>query len=239
MTHRLLAGLRWGRAAVTAVVTGVLVLGAGLLVGLVAESLQGTVDEPYYDAVAAGGTDAWTDVVATLTTFGNVPQTRWWTAIIAVALAVWFASRGWRWWVPLVVGPAAWLVEKAFQSVWAKVIDRDRELLALIGTPIGNFPSGGVARTLVVFGTAAVLVVHYARTSRRTTTWLLVVAGLCGLAEAYFRARLNQHWLTDVVGGYLCGVMLVAAVWVTLRAWDPDPPRGPRAADATGGRIGA
>ncbi len=81
----------------------------------------------------------------------------------------------------------------------------------------------------MVTGTAAYLVVHYARTTRRTTTVLFTLVGVLGLVEAYCRARLNQHWLTDIVGGVVVGWLLLGAVILTLRAFDPDPSRARRA----------
>ena len=94
-----------------------------------------------------------------------------------------------------------------------------------MGTPIGAFPSGGCARIILISGTAVVLLVHYGRLSRRPTLWLLGIPLVLGLAEAYFRTRLNQHWFTDVVAGVLYGWLMLAALWATLRAFDPDPGR--------------
>ncbi len=117
----LFSGLDWRRGLLTAVVTVAAVNAIGLLVGVLARSLQGAVDEPFFERVARAGNTSWTDRLETVTTMGNVPQTQLWTAVFAVTLATWFATRGWRWWVPLLVCPAAWIVEKLSQSVLAKV----------------------------------------------------------------------------------------------------------------------
>jgi len=212
---------QWRAGLLTGVVTVLAANVIGLLLGFLAEALQGSVDEPAYDATIRAGNTDWTDVVETITKMGNVPQTQIWTAAFALGLATWFFVKGWRWWVPLVVCPLAWIVGRWSQRVLAKIIDRDQDLISLIGTPIGNYPSGGCQRLIVVLGVAAFLVVHYARTSRRTTVLLFSVVGVLGLVEAYARARLAQHWFTDIAGGVIFGWVLLAAIILTIRAFDP------------------
>lgn len=105
----------------------------------------------------------------------------------------------------------------------AAIVDRDRDLISLVGTKIGAFPSGGCARIVLISGTAVVLASYYGALSKRTTQWLYGIPLVLGLAEAYFRTRLNQHWFTDVVAGVLYGWLMLAALNRTLKAFDPDP----------------
>lgn len=196
----------------------------GLGLGFVAQRLQDSVDTPFYESVANRGTSWWTDVLSVVTKMGNVPQTKVLTVVLAVVLAGYFAVRGSRWWMPLLALPGAWIVTRLGQRVLAKIIDRDAGLPSITGTPIGDFPSGGCARIIVVLGTAVLLLVHYLRLSRRTSRVLIGVVVLAGLVEAYCRASLNQHWLTDVISGVLYGAMMMAVIVAALRALDPDPP---------------
>ena len=216
-------GLRWGAGFVTAVVwlLGVTVVSLG--VGFIAKSLTNAVDEPVFASIARAGTNQWTDVLTTLTKMGNVPQTQKLTVVLAVALAIWFWRRGQRWWIPLVVLPLTWIVSRAMQFGLAKIIDRDRDAISLIGTHVGAFPSGGVMRITAVTGVTVFLASYYLGWSRRAQVRGYVVVALLGLAEAYFRGRLNQHWLTDVISGLIVGGMFVAAVAATVRAFDPSP----------------
>lgn len=224
-TVGLFTGLDWRGLLLTGTIGLLLANAVALGLGFVAKLLQHSVDDPMYDRVQSAGHTPWTDVLEVATQLGNVPETQLWTALLAVGLAGWFALRRWRWWVPLVALPVVWVVERGFQFLLAKLVDRDRDALSLLGTPIGAYPSGGVARIIVVAGTAALLAIHYARLSRRTATLLLGASVTLGLAESYFRMRLNQHWLTDVVGGLVYGVMLLVVVATTLRAFDRDPQR--------------
>ncbi len=154
---------------------------------------------------------------------GNVRQTQYLGAALAVALAIVFAVKGWRWWIPLLLFPAAWWITRLCQLTIAAIVDRDRDLISLVGTRIGAFPSGGCARIIVISGAAVLLVSYYGALSQRTTRWLYAIPLVLGLAEAYFRTRLNQHWFTDVVAGVIYGGLMLAALVRTLKAFDPDP----------------
>lgn len=224
------AGLR------TALATLLPVGAVSLLLGQVASALQEPVDDPFFAAMQARGTSAWTDLLAMTTQMGNVPETQVLTLVLALGLAAWFAVRGVCWWMPLLVLPLAWAVTRCAQLGLAGVTDREREVLSLIGTEIGAYPSGGVARIVVVTGTAVVLVAHYLRPRRAVVRLLGVGVVLLGVTEMYFRARLNQHWLTDVVAGLVVGCLVLWAVRRTLRAFHPlavaDPPDVPAVAPA-------
>jgi membrane-associated phospholipid phosphatase len=220
---RQLAGLRWRNGFVTGVVTVAVANAVAIAVGFVAKALQGPVDEPIFERIDRAGTNDWTDVLETLTQMGNVRQTQVLGAVLALAFVAWFAVRGWRWWIPLFLFPIAWWLARLCQLTIAAIVDRDRDLISLVGTPIGAFPSGGCARIVLISGIAVLLASHYGGLSRRTTQWLCGIPLLLGLAEAYFRTRLNQHWFTDVVAGVLYGGLMLAATVMTLRAFDPDP----------------
>ena len=218
-----LDGVRWGPGFVTGAVTVSLANAVAIAIGFVAKALQEPVDEPLFERIDAAGNTGWTDVLETLTQMGNVTQTQYLGAALAVGFAGWFATQGWRWWVPLFLFPVAWWIARLCQLTIAAIIDRDRDVVSLVGTQIGAFPSGGCARIIIISGAAVALASYYANLSRRTTRWLYALPVVLGLAEGYFRTRLNQHWFTDVVAGILYGGLMLAALVRTLRAFDPDP----------------
>lgn len=218
-----LVGLRWRDGLVAAVRGFVILLPVALIIGFIAKALTEAVDHPVFDAIRSAGTNDWTDVLSTLTRMGNVPQTQRLAAVLAIALAVWFWRRGERWWMPLLVLPASWIVSRIFQFGIAWIVDRDRDATSLLGTTVGAFPSGGVMRITIVSATAVFLAAHYGGLSKRTINLGYILAALLGLAEAYFRTRLNQHWLTDVISGLIIAPLFVVVVVRTLRAFDPRP----------------
>ncbi|MGG5259513.1 phosphatase PAP2 family protein [Phycicoccus avicenniae] len=222
-SQRGLAGLRWLAGLRTAAVwlAGVTVL--SILVGFVAKSLTTLVDEPVFAAIDRAGTNGWTDVLSTLTKMGNVWQTQRLAAVLAIVLAVWLWRRGQRWWMPLVVLPLTWIVSRVMQFGVAAIVDRDRDAISLLGTNVGAFPSGGVMRIITVTGAAVFIASYYGGWSRGRQRAGYAVVFLLGVAEAYFRGRLNQHWLTDIIGGIIVGWAFLAAVFATVRAFDPGP----------------
>ena len=217
------SGLHWGKGLLTGVVTMAIVSLVMVPLGFIAKALQGPVDDHFFDYIEKAGTNSWTDVLETTTQMGNVMQTQRLGLVLSLVLAVGFAIKGYRWWVPIVLFPVAWWIARLAQLVIAAIIDRNRDALSLVDTKIGAYPSGGCARIILMTGTAVVLIAYYGKLSRKVTQWLLTIPLAFGLAEAYFRARLNQHWLTDVVGGVVFGGLLLAALYTTLKAFDPDP----------------
>jgi membrane-associated phospholipid phosphatase len=221
--RRQLAGLNWGAGITTGVISVAIVNAIAIAIGFVAKALQGPVDEPIFERIDDAGTTGWTDVLETLTQMGNVRQTQYLGAALAVVLAVVFAVKGWRWWMPIFLFPVAWWLTRLCQLTIAAIVDRERDLISLVGTRIGAFPSGGCARIIVISGAAVLLVSYYGGLSQRTTRLLYGIPLVLGLAEAYFRTRLNQHWFTDVVAGVIYGGLMLAALVRTLKAFDPDP----------------
>lgn len=215
--------LHWGAGLITAVVWFFSITLLSLGIGFVAKALTNSVDHPVFALIDRAGTNEWTDILTTLTKMGNVPQTQKLTVVLAVGLAIWFWRRGQRWWMPLLVLPSTWIVARLFQFGIAKIVGRDRDAISLIGTNVGAFPSGGVLRIVVVTGAAVFLLAYYGRWSRRAQVMGYVGVAVLGLAEAYFRGRLNQHWFTDIISGLLVGGLFLAAVAATVKAFDPGP----------------
>ena len=218
-----MSGLDFKRGFLTATAGIATANAIGLILGFLAKSLQSSVDTPLFDRIETAGTNDFTDVLTTVTKMGNVNQTLVLTAVAAVVLALWFARLETRWFMPLIALPTAWLGVRGFQMIQAKIVDRDRGATALIGTEIGRYPSGGVARIILVAGLVAFLIVRYRRCSRWAAAWMFSGVAVLGLVESFARTRLNQHWFTDVVGGAIFGVLFLLVAITTIRAFDPDP----------------
>lgn len=73
----------------------------------------------------------------------------------------------------------------------------------------GNiYPSGHVSNTVVLYGLIAWIALEYRRTLVVAAVWLSVSVGL---GTVY----LNTHWLSDIVGGWLAGALVLLALpWV-------------------------
>lgn len=191
---------------------GVLVVSAaGALFGFGVAALEHPVDWWAFhlsDRLRAHG---WARIMNVVTQTGNIPETRTAGVVMSVLLAF-FAGRR-RWWAPGVLILSVILVEKYQQSMLATIVDRGHP-----PTTLGTYPSGGCARLISVYGAILFVVLELAHAGRRTRvlTWTVVWAG--AFAEGYSRWYLNKHWITDVLGGWFYGGILLAVVAFAGRA---------------------
>jgi len=155
----------------------------------------------------------WASVMNVLTRMGDIPETRITGGVFAVLLA--FMARR-RWWAPGALILSVIVVERYQQSMLATIVDRGHP-----PTTLGTYPSGGCARLLGIYGAILFLILELSQSGRRTRTaaWTFLCAA--GYAEGYSRWYLNKHWLTDVIGGWFYGALLLAVVVFAGRVLTP------------------
>lgn len=73
------------------------------------------------------------------------------------------------------------------------------------------FPSGHVSNAVVLYGVIAMFAVSYRRTVSALAVFLAVTVGLSTI-------YLDTHWLTDVVGGWIAGSLVLLAL-PTVMPW--------------------
>ena len=83
---------------------------------------------------------------------------------------------------------------------------------ALVTEKTASFPSGHATMTTVFFGGIVALVFHLTR-NRPARAGALFAGAVIVLAVGFTRIYLGAHWLTDVLAGYLVGLL-----WVVLCA---------------------
>ncbi|MBA3605616.1 MAG: phosphatase PAP2 family protein [Actinomycetota bacterium] len=146
------------------------------------------------------------------------------TAIIAlVMLAVWK-----RWRDPLMMIVPLVLEASAFITITVLVGRPRPEVERMEGSPVdSSFPSGHTAAAACY--TALAIVIAW-RTRHR---WLPIVAAVVLLAipviVGYSRMYRGMHFLSDVVAGFVLGIVSVVVSWVILRHADEGPFRLRRA----------
>lgn len=192
----------------------------GWLLGLLAHRLEGSVDRPafhWWQAHHLSGT--WSHVWWKLTNVGSPTVTQIITGVGALVLAALYARRD-RWWAPSVVLLVGYAAEKYSQMILKLVVHRGHP-----PTTLGTWPSGGMGRLIDIYGLVIYfLLVRYAPGKRRV--WWAGAAVLAVFASIQAYARINnlEHWLTDVVGGGIYGLLLLGLMIVTYQVLDRDTP---------------
>jgi membrane-associated phospholipid phosphatase len=212
----------------------VMLCGAGLAVsvavlwplGRLALRLEDAWDRPVFEWFSDHRAGAgWNRLNEILTQMGNRPPI--YVAAVAAALVlVVFAPR--RRWAPPALVIMAVLIEQFVRVGLLRVVDRGHP-----PTSEGTWPSGGVGRTIAIYGFIVFLLFWCARRrglrfatgpagTGRQVGRAAVAAGaiiaVMATVEGYTRIYLQMHWITDVLGGYVFGCLLLAVFVYAGRA---------------------
>lgn len=145
-------------------------------------------------------------LMATLAAFGSAPV----LAISSAAAMLWLLWRR-RW-----QAAAHWLAAIAFGLVLtiglAALVHMPRPPTAAAGF---GFPSIATTMTTVVFGFFAVLIAR--ELPGRARVWPYLLTGVATATVGFARLYLGAHWLSDLIGGVLLGVIWLLAIGIAYR----------------------
>lgn len=215
----------WAIAGMTALAVGASVTMAIMMsLGEVVQRMEPSVDVPLYEAMANAAGPWLTSVAEVTTQMGNRTQTKIIAVVFSLGLILVPRFRGRDFWIPAVAIWGAYGVEKILQESLAAIVDRGHP-----PTTLGTFPSGGVARIVVVWGMVAFLIwIATSNRSRLMGTWLVLVVAVAAGIESFSRIVLLQHWATDVFASWVFGPLVLiaatSAIFVVLeRRADRNP----------------
>jgi membrane-associated phospholipid phosphatase len=166
------------------------------------------LNDPHVTAWVVAHRTGWlTDIFRVVTWLASI------VVIIPVALivAVFFAWRQHQW-GPLVLMTAAIAGAAASYTLIKALVGRPRPPPAIwIGHFSGAaFPSGHATQSVACYATLA-LILGVGRSARaKAALWAAAV--LIALIVGASRIYLGAHWLTDVLGGFALGALLVAVI---------------------------
>jgi len=175
-------------------------------------------------AIQANGTvySDWHRIAQLMTDPGNKHQIWIVTTICALALA--FAYKE-RFWVPPLVLFCAVLAQHYLQIWIGNAVHRGHP-----PTTLGTYPSGGISRIIAIYGLIAFLALIRFTPARRWVVVTWTVVALLTVQESYSRWFLQKHWMTDIIGGIIFGLLLLAAYTIATLALETRRKR--RTADA-------
>lgn len=129
------------------------------------------------------------------------------------------AVLGYLAWRRYWLAAAHWLGAVVFAGVVTVLLKQwlslERPMELFSGTVSYAFPSGHTAVMAVIFGFFAVMVAHALPRSWRWIPYTLAAALVS--AVAFARLYLGAHWLSDVLGGFLLGLIWTALLGVGYR----------------------
>jgi undecaprenyl-diphosphatase len=184
-------------------------LGMGKLVDDVTDGDGVAVlDHPVATFVAAHRTRGLTVVMAAVSSAGGPAG----MAVLALAAGL-LLGVAWRSWTPVALMAVTAIGVIGLTMAFKAALGRPRPPLAqAVAAADGfGFPSGHAAAAAAICGAAAWLCSIRMRSWRaRTGVWAAaaMLAALVGLSRVY----LGVHWATDVIGGWIFGILWMAVV---------------------------
>jgi membrane-associated phospholipid phosphatase len=179
------------------------------------------IDQPVNHWVSHHRVHQWTHEMSKATKIGDTWTTRGAAVTAAVCLAV--TWRRMRWLPPLALA-ALVLV----QHPLTRLIHLTDPRMGPPGFPYGTFPSGGSERSVAFYGLIAYLLWREFSGARRAAIWSAAAVAAIAFDEGYSRVYLGMHWATDVLSGWIYGLLLLVA-FITAVRLVADPARLPAA----------
>jgi membrane-associated phospholipid phosphatase len=145
----------------------------------------------------------WARAAQLMTDVGNKHQIWYVSIVAAILLALAYKERFWI--PPLCIAGA--VIAQHYLQIWVgNAVHRGHP-----PTTLGTYPSGGVARIIAVYGLIAFLILVRFKPARAWAVALWTFIALLAVQESYSRWFLQKHWLTDIIGGAIFGILLLAA----------------------------
>jgi hypothetical protein len=144
--------------------------------------------------------------MAGLASLGDVP-------VLGTAAAVALVYLLWRrrW-----MAAAHWLAALVFGLALTALLEAAIEMPRPPTAPAGfGFPSVAVTMTTIVFGFFAVLIAR--ELPGRKRVWPYLMAGVVTTLVGFARLYLGAHWLSDLVGATLFGILWLLALGIAYR----------------------
>jgi undecaprenyl-diphosphatase len=172
---------------------------------------RGPLDRAIYQALYAGGRPALVTVARVLTAFGEP------TVLIAAGLGaaflLWRAGHRHLPWVLIAIT----LIGRGLSEVQKYWIARARPDLEphLVIVKTSSFPSGHAASSMIFYLTMALALTAGSRWHRPAAAVAIILSLLIGTS----RVMLGVHWPSDVIGGWVFGMLWVLVTLRLSRRW--------------------
>lgn len=182
------------------------------------ESLAFGPDRSVWEWSVTNRTDAWTRTMKVVTTLGDTVTLTVVAVLVTIALLMLRQARS-----AVLVGAGS-LIGYGLMVGLKHLIGRERPPAEarLLDIDTFSMPSGHAMMATIVYGLIAVAGYHSSSWVRAHRLVLLVAPALA-VSIGWSRVYLGVHWMTDVVTGWLLGVVFVAsATYLAFRTDRPE-----------------
>lgn len=161
----------------------------------------------------AVGHPLWVHTLLWVSDVGSPTVMRILVAVVVVVLWLRGARRLALWAAVTMLGGA--LIDVVLKDA----IDRARPYFPnpVATAPGASFPSGHSFTAVLGAGVLVLVLLPLLRPAGRVAAWIVGAAVV--LAVGYSRVALGVHWVSDVVGGWLLGIGLLAATSAAFETW--------------------
>lgn len=126
----------------------------------------------------------------------------------------------------LMIGILLWIKNKKEKSVFLvlisflsvgitllvkEIIQRPRPIIQFINETGYSFPSGHSMISIVLFGSLSYL---FLRKFKGRYVYFSIISLIIGLSRVY----LNVHWLSDIIGGFILGIIILSGGIIILES---------------------
>lgn len=133
-----------------------------------------------------------------------------WCLIIGVIISIFFKSKSY------LIIPISVIFMKTFDLVIKVIIKRPRPNHILINADSFSFPASHAALSMTLYGLLIILI--YRKIQKNSVKWLLIILlSILILIIGVSRIYLGVHYFTDVLGGYILGLIYLVLIKDTIK----------------------
>lgn len=195
----------------------VLIACGGVLVWLglavVAQAPLVHIDHAVFEGLQAWRTEGIDTTMVAITEFGGARV----SVAVGVAVFAWLAWR--RAWAPAIYWAVALIGARLCVLALKAGIERARPASIYGGIESFSFPSGHATSSMVTYGFLAFLLCVGQRWRIRIPVLTLAITSIVAIGLS--RLYLGMHWLSDVLAGYMLGlvwILLLGSLYLALHA---------------------
>jgi undecaprenyl-diphosphatase len=183
------------------------------------------VDESILRWLAARRTPLLDEIMTQVTTLGDGVVL--FMLVLIVSVFLWLSRHHWSVYVLLMGVLGGGIVNTVLKSAFGRPRP---DVVEWLGSPLTqSFPSGHAMSALIAYGSVAYLIGRLEPTPRlRRATWATALLLIVGIGAS--RVYLGVHYPTDVVGGFIAGLVWLGFVGASVAAIRFFAPRRPATA---------